>query len=83
MRPRPLQEDSAVIRSTGFADLSVTASTVFKTAAQAPAAGGLLSNHGKLRVAFLRTLRKKSVKLRESSNVNVICVKLLCKIIRL
>ena len=42
MRPRPLQEDSAVIRSTGFADLSVTASTVFKTAAQAPAAGGLL-----------------------------------------
>lgn len=42
MRPRPLQEDSAVIRSTGFADLSVTAGTVFKTAAQAPAAYGLL-----------------------------------------
>lgn len=42
MRPRPLQEDSPIIRKTGYADLSVTAGTVFKTAMETPATGGLV-----------------------------------------
>jgi len=43
MRPRPLQEDSPIIRATGYADLSVSAGTVFRQAFQAPAASGLLA----------------------------------------
>ena len=42
MRPRPLQEDSPIIRKTGYADLSVTAGTVFKTAMETPATYGLV-----------------------------------------
>lgn len=36
MRPRPLKQDSAVIRATGFADLSVTTGEVFRQAKDAP-----------------------------------------------
>lgn len=36
MRPRPLKQDSAVIRATGFADLSVTAGEVYRQAKDAP-----------------------------------------------
>jgi len=36
MRPRPLKQDSAVIRATGFADLSVTTGEVYRQAKDAP-----------------------------------------------
>jgi len=43
MRPRPLNQDSAVVRATGFADLSISAGQVFKQALEAPTVGNLLS----------------------------------------
>lgn len=48
MRPRPLAQDSAVIRATGFADLSVSAFEIFKQAASAPTVTDLTSNALKL-----------------------------------
>ena len=42
MRPRPLKQDSAVIRATGFADLEISAGQVFKQAFEAPTVGNLL-----------------------------------------
>ena len=43
MRPRPLNQDSAVVRATGFSYLSISAGQVFKQALEAPTVGNLLS----------------------------------------
>lgn len=48
MRPRPLKQDSAVIRATGFADLSVSVGEVFRQARNAPTITDLTVNSANL-----------------------------------
>ena len=76
MRPRPLKQDSAVIRATGFADLSVTAGEVFRQAKDAPTVFDLAKTSLKLQSDTLDQLTpEERVELFEQNNQRIEKVK--------
>jgi len=76
MRPRPLKQDSAVIRATGFADLSVSSGEVYRQAKDAPTVWNLAKTGLKLQSDTLDQLTpEERVELFEQNNQRIEKVK--------
>ncbi len=72
MRPRPLKQDSAVIRATGFADLSVSSGEVYRQAKGAPTVWNLAKTGLKLQSDTLDQLTpEERVELFEQNNQRI------------